>query len=185
MRLDGFDDGASVRPDLDLSVFATGVAPALLVEANGSKICHRGVLSEGSLLLKSLGDVCWMPEFDFFHADRGEAEVISALRPGQVDDLFFGSLNVEKLLRALDVVNSHSVVIMKVNTGDVSAAWGKRDSRDTARAFLQLESADLFLIFGGPDVDGWRLTCLTSHDSLSVSGDVKRKDVVSVELRFV
>ena len=123
VRLDRFDDGAGVRPDLDLSVFASCVAPALLIEANGSKICHLGVLSESSLLLESLGNVCWMPEFDFFHADRGEAEVVSALRPGEVDDLFFRSFNVEKLLCTLDVVNSHSVVVMKVNTGDVAAAW--------------------------------------------------------------
>jgi hypothetical protein len=71
---------------------------------------------------------------------------------------------------------------MQVNASHVSAARGQGDGRNAARALGAGELADFLASIDLPDVDGGLATDLTSHDGLSVRTDVKRSNIVSVEL---
>ena len=56
-----------------------------------------------------------------------------------MDDLVFASFDLKKLFSALYVVNHNSMIIVNVNTGDISFAWTDRYAAYPAGTFLQLE----------------------------------------------
>lgn len=185
MGLDALHSRACVRPHLNVAIFSTGVAPTLVVEGNAVEVGHGGVLAESTLLRKSLGHVSGVPELDFLETDGDKAEVVGALGPGDVENSFFGSFNVKKLLLSLDVVDGHSVVVVQVNTGHISFARRDRNSSNAARSLGQSELGDLFRGRGVPDVNGGALSSLASHNKFAIDTDIKRNDIVSVEFGVV
>lgn len=86
MRLNALDGLASIGPDLDLSVLSTGVAPAFLIEGDAGEKSRRVLAAHDTWLLQTLGHICWVPEANLFRRDRGEAEIIGTLGPGDINN---------------------------------------------------------------------------------------------------
>lgn len=86
MCLDALDGLAGVRPDLDLAIVATGVTPALFVESDASEQSGCIGATKNTWLLQTLCNISRVPEGDLLGRDSSESEIISALRPGDVED---------------------------------------------------------------------------------------------------
>ena len=86
MCLDALDSLTSVGPDLDLTIISASVTPALFVEADAREKGSRILTAHYTWLLQSLGDISWVPEANLFWCYRGETEIVSALRPGHIED---------------------------------------------------------------------------------------------------
>ena len=73
MRLNALDGLAGVRPNLDLSVLTSRVAPALLVEADTGEESGSVRSAHHTRLLEPLGHVGRVPEGDLFGCHRGKS----------------------------------------------------------------------------------------------------------------
>lgn len=181
MGLNALDGLASIRPDLDLAIVATGVTPALFVESDAGE--QRGCIGtpENTWLLQTLGNISGMPESDLLGGDSGKSEIVGALRPGDVKNAVRGSVDGQQTLLSLDVVDSDSVVVREIDSGNVASARRKGAGSDAARSSLKVELADLLAVLSVPHMDSRAWSGLASDDGLSVSADVDGEDVVSVE----
>ena len=121
MSFDALHSLASVGPDLDLAVLATGVAPAFFVEADASEECCSVRASHHTGLLQPLGDISWVPEDHLLGCHTGEPQVVGPLRPGHVEDAVRRAVCREQILLSLNVVDADAMVVVEVRGGDIAA----------------------------------------------------------------
>ena len=88
---------------------------------------------------------------------------------------------MKQQLVSLHVVDGHSVIVVQVSTSNISSTWAERNSRDASGSSWAFKLADLLSSINVPDMDSWFASDLASDNSLAVSTDVKRQDVISVE----
>ena len=93
MSLNALHGLAGVRPDLNLSILTTGVAPAFLIEADAREQSRSILAAHDTGLLETLGHISWVPEADLLGSHRGEAEIICTLRPSNIDDTISGTVH--------------------------------------------------------------------------------------------
>ena len=184
MSLNLLDDGASVRPDLNMSVISSCVAPPFFVECKWGHAAQSS-FAKCACLIKLLRDVCWMPELNCFSSKASKSQIFRPLGPRNINDLFLRSLSDDELLLSLKGINCDFVVIWQVSASNIPATWWNRYAGNSTRSLFELEGADLLLVFNWPNMDWGGLASLASHCQLSVSTYVERKNVVSVELTFI
>jgi hypothetical protein len=109
-------------PNLDLTIVATGVAPALFIELNAVQLGGRSFV-ENTDVLELLGHVGRAPKLDLLLSLNGEAQIVRALGPGEVLHLGGAGLEFEDFALALQVVNENSVLVVVVDDSYVAAAW--------------------------------------------------------------
>ena len=76
------------------------------------------------------------------------------------------------------------MVVVKICSGDIAATGRKRTGSYTTRALRQVELTNLLATGSLPNMHGWRRSSFSSHDSGSVSTNVDRQDIISVEWLF-
>ena len=113
---------ACVRPDLNLTILTTGVAPALLIEADAREQGRSILAAHDTRLLETLGHVSWVPEADLLGSHRSKSKIICALRPCNIDDAISGTIHRKQVLLPLNVVDANAMIICHINSGDVATA---------------------------------------------------------------
>jgi hypothetical protein len=112
---------ASIRPNIDTTIFVSRVAPALFIEVSTGDLLLFELL-EDSLLLELLGHISGVPEVDLLGRPGCKSEVVGSLGPLDAHHGVFRALHVQQLLLSLNIVNGHVVVVVLVNTGYISTA---------------------------------------------------------------
>jgi len=111
VSFDAFDNRASVRPNLNLAIFTTSVAPALLVKCDAREESSGIFSSQNTRLLKSLGNISRVPKNHLFGSQRRETKVFSTLRPDDVKNAVGRTICGEKVLLPFDIVYANSVIV--------------------------------------------------------------------------
>ena len=156
MSFDALHSSARVGPDLDLTIFTTSVAPALLVKCDTSEEGSGVFSSHNTRLLKSFSDISWVPEDYLFGCQRREAKVFGTLRPDDVENAVCGAICGEKVLLSLDVVYAYSVIVGEVSSGHITTTWGNGAGRNTTRTRLKSELANPLTCLSFPNMDSGR-----------------------------